>query len=250
MRNINKIKELKDDRYTFNLDNKQIASIIISTISLGIVLFSTGYFIGKERINKKTINNEIKTKNIAIINTNTPKKEKKEKKEIQINTSTTKNKAITTNKNIVETEKNTETLIASKKNKIAINSKEKKDKTEVNIASKKTINSSINTPKLAKKINNNKGTGEKPFKTVLSSSENGKYIIQVLATPKEKEAKELKNRLIESGYKAFIEQVDSNGILYNRVRIGFFKNSEEAKLFKNSFEKESGIKKTFITIKK
>ncbi len=248
MRNINKIKELKDDRYTFSLDNKQIVSIIISTISLGIVLFSTGYFIGKERVNKKTINNEIKTKNIAIINTNTPNKKKKD---IQSNTSTNKSKLIASNKNIVKTKSITEINVANKKNEILTNSKKIEDKTKVNIVSKATVDSTINIPpKLLKKTNHNKGTGDKPFKTILNSNEKGKYIIQVLATPKAKEAKELKNRLIESGYKAFIEQVDSNGVLYNRVRIGFFKNSEEAKLFKNSFEKESGIKKTFITIKK
>ena len=95
MRNINKIKELKDDKYQFSLDNLQVASIIISSIFLGGVLFFTGYFIGKEGDNKKIINNEANTKNIAIINTTKekikeiPKKELapkiKTKKEVKIN---------------------------------------------------------------------------------------------------------------------------------------------------------------------
>ena len=252
MRNINKIKELKDDRYTFSLDNKQIASIIISTITLGAVLFAIGYFIGKGGANKKVVSNEIKTKNIAIINpVKTHEKTAvetqgiaslKEKKGLRSNATKVTDVAMQHRlKEKKEVNKPSDNNIVKTQDTASQTNGENKEKEE-KIA--------INTPELPKKINNNKGTGNKPFKTLLKSNEAGKYILQVLATPKMKEAEELKNRLIESGYKAFIEKVDSNGVIYNRVRIGFFKSSEEAKIFKNNFEKESGIKKTFITIKK
>jgi len=247
MRNINKIKELKDDRYTFYLDNKQIASIIISTISLGAVLFFTGYFIGKEGSNKENINDEIKTKNIAIINTTSTKTTKEPIHENKNNNNVEEIKDIDKK---TDTSDNTEVIKDSEKKVVNNDTDNQTGKMIGDKEKNKENNNIINTPKLPENIKKNKGTGDKPFKTTLKSNEKGKYILQVLATPKLKEANELKNRLSESGYNAFIEQVDSNGVMYNRVRIGFFKNSEEAKLFKNNFEKESGIKKTFVTIKK
>jgi cell division septation protein DedD len=272
MRNINKIKEIKDDKYHFTLDNKQIAAMIISVLFLGAALFLTGYSIGKEGINKNNITDEMKTKNIAIINTNTAKQNKGSRS----NTTTVKDVALlhpqskddgiasslskddgtasSLKKEGGRSNATTVTDVAmlhplkdnGKTTVTQLNPLENKDK---NNTLTKLSDSSKDTDSLPLK-KENKGTGDKPFKTTLKSDKEGKYILQVLATPKEKEANELKERLIESGYKAFIEKIDSNGVIYNRVRVGFFQSFENAKLFKDNFEKESGINKTFITIKK
>ena len=247
MRNINKIKELRDDRYTIILDNKQVISIIISTISLGVVLFFTGYFIGKETVKSQKLNNEITTQNIAIIS-NTQKK--------AVSPTSQKDNSVSNppaKKEINDEEKKTQTKNENNKSDKENKQEEKTEQNEEKQITENTKTESAQTIKENQENNNNsnKGGGEETeFKTSLTSSAEGKYVLQILATPKIKEAQELKDKLTKSGYNTFIEQVDSNGVTYNRVRIGFFDTMEKAKEFKVKFEEETGIKKTFITKKK
>ncbi len=216
-----KIKDLiKEDRYTFTLDNKQIASIILSSLALGIILFLIGYFIGFNKGKKITLNQE--KKNVAIIKT------------VPINAQDEEPKDNDSESDKLD-DKNQE-IQQQKENELSEKENVAQKDTEKNIENK---NNDSEKPKEDKK-------SQKAFKTKLKSASTGDYMLQVLATPDIDEANTLKDKLIQSGYNVFIEETKSNDVIYNRVRIGFFANENKAKEFKAKFEKETEIKKTFV----
>ncbi len=317
MKDINKVKIgnlTKDDAYSFSLDSRQIASIVVGSLLLSFVIFFTGFFLGNKKLDLNAIECETKTKkNIAIFNIprkttiiSNKKIDKKDKKDEKIVLKAKKDTlkdakivfkdkkdilkdektVLKDKKDILKDEKDIlkdekivlkdkkdilkdkKDILKDKKDilkneKIVLEDKKKlkdekivledkkdlKDNTLLNnqkVALKDTSNSNnqkdFNLPKIT-----NMGSGDQDFKTSLKSSKAGKYVLQVKATTEIDDAENLKEQLKLSGYLAFIEKVNSNGTIYNRVRVGYFKTKDIALKFKNDFEKESGFKKTFIT---
>lgn len=62
-------------------------------------------------------------------------------------------------------------------------------------------------------------------------NKDAKYTLQVSSSVKQTNAYELKDKLRNQGYDAFIETADVNGQLYYRIRIGHFNTFEEAKAY-------------------
>ena len=288
MKDINKVKIgnlTKDDAYSFSLDSRQIASIVVGSLLLSFVIFFTGFFLGNKKLDLNAIECETKTKkNIAIFNIprkttiiSNKKNDKKDKKDEKIVLKDKKDektvlkdkKDILKDEKIVLKDKKDEKIVLEDKKdilkdeKIVLEDKKKLKDEKIVLEDKKDLkdNSLLNNQKVALKdtsnSNNQKdfnlpkitnmGSGDQDFKTSLKSSKTGKYVLQVKATTEIDDAENLKEQLKLSGYLAFIEKVNSNGTIYNRVRVGYFKTKDIALKFKNDFEKESGFKKTFIT---
>lgn len=233
MRNLNKIK----DKHNVSLDNRQFASLIGGTLFLGVVIFLAGYFIGGKKCDIAKIKCESNAENVKVIRefVTVPVKPVKPDKP---------------NKTGTQTVKNTHTV---KKVVVVAPEKQEQDVKKRSSATIARLKTGVPDQKIEKKPVQKKIVKKpvkKPVKkkvVPVSHGAAGKYVLQVLATTYQREAENLKTQLLQKGYRAFLQRTRSKGTTYYRVRIGYFKDRNEAKAFKGAFEKKLGFSKTFIT---
>jgi len=72
------------------------------------------------------------------------------------------------------------------------------------------------------------------------------YTVQVASSQSEAKALALVNRLKAKDYPAYIEEVELKGKKWYRVRVGFFRNRDDARRLVDKLKEKEGLKESLV----